>query len=78
MDAMTTNFTGHQIVLNVEDQSILPSLKKVLKAIDGVTIVSQRAKPKKKSSVELAMDDIREGRVIKYDSLDDLIKDVNN
>lgn len=49
-----------QITINTEDKSILPHLKKILNAIEGVSI----AKPAKKKKCELeeAPDDARVGR----------------
>lgn len=59
-----------QLTINVEDKSILPHLKKILNAIEGVSL----AKPtrKKKSGIEEAYDDIKAGRVYHADSVDDM------
>lgn len=38
-----------QLVLNIENPSILPSLKKVLNALDGVSIAKQTKRIRKKS-----------------------------
>ena len=55
-----------QIIINVENPSILPSLKRVLKAIEGISIV--KAKKQKKSGLDEALEDVKEGRVTKYES----------
>ena len=61
-----------QLTINVEDKSILPHLKKLPNAIEGVSI----AKPsrKKKCGLDEALDDVKAGRVHRYDSVDDMFK----
>ncbi len=61
-----------QLTINIEDKSILPHLKKILNAIEGVSI----AKPakKKKCGLEEALEDVKAGRVHSYDSVDDMFK----
>ncbi len=49
-----------QLVLNISDPSVLPTLKKVVKAFKGVTIASSS---KKTTELEEALLDVREGRV---------------
>lgn len=63
-----------QIVINIEDKSILPHLKKILNAIDGVSL----AKPmrKKKSGIEEALEDIKAGRVTQANSVDDMFNQI--
>ena len=50
-----------QITINIEDKSILPHLKKILNAIEGVSI----AKPekKRKTGLDEAYEDVRAGRI---------------
>lgn len=50
-----------QLVLNIEDPSILPTLKKVVRAFKGVTI--DRAERKHKCSLDETLEDVRAGRV---------------
>ena len=66
------------ITLQIDNPSILPSLRKVLAAIDGVAILPQR----KKSSVGAgcpnattvkAIRDAKAGKMFKASSVDDLI-----
>ena len=61
-----------QITINIEDKSILPHLKKILNAIEGVSI----AKPskQKKCGIDEALDDIKAGRVTHYDNVEDMFK----
>ena len=75
-----------QIVLNVENKSILPSLKRVLGSIDGVTIVKKsmavgnvtygQAKPtpkEKKTELDLAIEDVQKGNLYSFKSVDALM-----
>lgn len=61
-----------QLTINIENTSILPHLRKILNAIDGVSI----AKPinKRKSGIEEAYEDVRSGRVTRYNNTEDLYK----
>ena len=63
-----------QIVINIEDKSILPHLKKILNAIEGVSL----AKPmrKKKSGIEEAFEDIKAGKVTPVNSVDDMFNQI--
>ena len=63
-----------QLTFNIEDKSILPHLKKILNAIEGVSI----AKPsrKKKCGLDEALDYVKAGRVHRYESVDDMFRQV--
>lgn len=61
-----------QLVLNIRDRNIIPHLRKVLNSIDGVTVA--RTPRKKKSGLEEALKDVREGRVTEHASVDDYFK----
>ena len=63
-----------QLTINIEDKSILPHLKKILNALEGVSI----AKPerKKKCGLDEALDDVKAGRVSYYESAEALFKDL--
>lgn len=61
-----------QITINVENPSIMPSLRRVLNAIEGISIVPAR----RKTGIEEAEDDIRKGRVYKAVSVDDMFKQI--
>lgn len=63
-----------QITINIEDSSILPHLKKILNAINGVSIA--KSKPEKKSSLDLAMEDVKAGRTKRFESADAFFKDL--
>lgn len=79
-----------QIVLNVENKSILPSLKRVLGSIDGVTIVKKsmavgnavygqaKPTPKKKTELDLAIEDVQKGNLYSFKSVDALMNYLNS
>ena len=81
-----------QILLNVENKNILPSLKRVLGSIEGVTIVkvpraavsatygkTMLSSKKKKTGLELAIDDLEHGRVSPvFSSVDEMFKSLEN
>lgn len=62
-----------QLTINIEDKSILPHLKKILNAIDGVSIATPKKK-RKKNGIDEAYEDIRAGRVTHFDSVDEMFK----
>lgn len=61
-----------QIILNIESPSVAKAIKSLVKNISGVEIVTNRPR-KKKSGYDLAMDDVRAGRVTEYNSVKELI-----
>lgn len=74
---MNTATIQPDLMLSVEDTSILPSLKKILKAIPGVTVLPVK---KKKTSAELtlqAIDEIRSGKGHRCKSFEDFKQQMN-
>lgn len=63
-----------QLTINIEEKSILPHLKKILNAIDGVSIA--KLSKRKKCGLDEALDDVKAGRVQSADSIDDMFKQV--
>ena len=64
-----------QILVDIEDMSMLKDIKRaicMLKGVGKITIPRKR----KLSSYDRSLRDLDEGRVYKYDSLDDLIKEI--
>ncbi|MBR2360017.1 MAG: hypothetical protein IKJ42_06325 [Bacteroidaceae bacterium] len=64
-----------QILVDIQDMSMLKDIKKAISMVKGVgkiTIPRRR----KLSSYDRSIRDIEEGRVYKYDSLDDLKKEI--
>lgn len=64
-----------QLTINIENKSILPHLKKILNALDGVSIANQTKK--KKNGLDEALDDIKAGRVKRFESMEELFKDLD-
>lgn len=58
------------LTIQVENPSILASLKKILKAMNGVEILPKSKT--KKCDLEEALEDIRCGRVTEYKSSEDM------
>ena len=66
----------NQMIVSVSDASMLRNLKKAISMMRGVTKVTIPRRRRLYSAYELSMQDLREGRVYKYDSLEDLIKEL--
>ena len=71
-----------QLVITLKDQSYLPNIRRIVKSLVGVEKVSTTTIPKVTSRkrrltrYEKSMLDLKEGRVYEYNSLDDLIKEI--
>lgn len=61
-----------QLVLNIENQSVAKAIRALVKNIAGVHIVPNRKKAK--TGFELAMEDVKAGRVTEYASVKDMIE----
>ena len=61
-----------ELLIEVENESILSSLRKVLGGMDGVKV--KRASRRKKTGLELALEDVREGRVTEWNSVDEMFQ----
>jgi hypothetical protein len=75
MATVATVPTGGQIIVNIENISMLRDIKKAISMVRGVTKVTV-PRAKRLSSYERSLRDLDEGRVYEYDSLDDLIKEI--
>ena len=64
-----------QILVDIEDMSMLKDIKKAISMVKGVGKITIPRR-KRMSSYERSLRDLDEGRVYKYDSLDDLIKEI--
>lgn len=64
-----TAHTPTQITVNIEDVSMLKEIKHAISMIRGVVSVEKSPAMK---SYERARADVKAGRVVKFDSLDDL------
>ena len=64
-----------QILVDIEDMSMLKDIKRAIGLMRGVGKITVPRR-KRMSSYERSLRDIDEGRVYEYDSLDDLIKEI--
>ena len=71
MEAVSEN----QMIVSVADASMMKELKRAISLMRGVAKVTIPRR-KKLSAYELSMRDLKEGRVYEYESLDDLIKEI--
>lgn len=62
-------------MVDIEDMSMLKDIKRAIGLIRGVGKITVPRR-KRMSSYERSMRDLDEGRVYEYDSLDDLIKEI--
>lgn len=65
-----------QILVNIENMSMLKDIKKAISLLKWVGKITVPRRRKLYSAYELSLRDLDEGRVYKYDSLDDLIKEI--
>lgn len=63
-----------QLTINVEDKAILPHLKKILNAIEGVSI--EMPQRKRKNGLDKALDDVKTGRTKRFDTLEEFFDDL--
>ena len=61
-----------QIILNIESPSVARAIKALVRNIAGVEIVRTKLK-KNKTGFELAMDDVKAGRLTEYSSIKEMI-----
>ena len=74
MPNLATMPQGGQMIVSVENVAMMKDLKKAISMMRGVTKITI---PRKRlTSYERSMRDLEEGRVYKYDSLEDLIKEI--
>ena len=76
MTNVTKNPTKRQILVNIEDMSMLKDIKKAISMVKGVGKITLPRR-RRMSTYERSLNDLEEGRVYEYDSLDDLIKDIS-
>ena len=60
-----------QITLKIEKPSVLQLIKKLISELDGVTIVKTK---RRKTGIDLALEDIKAGRLNRAENVDDLMK----
>ena len=64
-----------QILVNIDDMSMLKDIKRAISLIRGVGKITVPRR-QRMSSYERSLRDLDEGRVYEYDSLEDLIKEI--
>lgn len=69
------------VTIQVENPTILASLKKILNAMEGVTVIKSARKKKNKDITQTAgykeaMEDKENGRTYHADSVDDMFKQI--
>ena len=63
-----------QIVLNVEDKSLLPGLRKILSSLNGVSIAKSRTT--RKGTLLRAVEEVRNGQVTRVSSVEELMNEL--
>ncbi len=63
-------------MVDIEDMSMLKDIKRAISMLKGVGKITVPRRTRLYSSYELSLRDIDEGRVYEYESLDDLIKEI--
>ena len=64
-----------QIVLNVEDKSLLPGLRKILSNLNGVTIAKMNTP--RKGTLSRAVEEVRKGQVTRVGSVAELMAELD-
>ena len=65
-----------QMVLNIEDRNLLPSLRKILSNLKGVSIAKTRTV--KKGTLSKAVDEVRSGKVTQVGSVAELMAELDS
>lgn len=71
----TTQIAQNQLILTFDNTAMMSTVKKMLSFMQGVTITTPRKK--KLNGIDRALLDIKEGRVYKAESLDDLFNQLD-
>ena len=72
---MATMTLPKQLIVTLDSGVNIANVRRAISMLKGVTKVMQ-PRPKRMSSYERSLRDLDEGRVYDYDSLDDLIKEI--
>lgn len=68
--------TMPQMVLNIEDKNFLPSLRKILSNLKGVTIA--RTQTVRKGTLSKAVDEVRSGKVTRVATVAELMAELDS
>jgi hypothetical protein len=72
---MATMTLPKQLIVTLDSGVNIANVRRAISMLKGVTKVMQ-PRAKRMSSYERSLRDLEEGRVYEYDSLDDLIKEI--
>ena len=72
---MATMTLPKQLIVTLDSDVNIANVRRAISMVKGVTKVMQ-PRAKRMSSYERSLRDLEEGRVYEYDSLDDLIKEI--
>ena len=72
---MATMTLPKQLIVTLDSDVNIANVRRAISMLKGVTKVMQ-PRAKRMSSYERSLRDLDEGRVYEYDSLDDLIKEI--
>ena len=65
-----------QLILNIEDKSLLPGLRKILSSMNGVSIVKSRTT--RKGTLSRAVEEVRSGQVTRVNSVAELMAELES
>ena len=65
-----------QLILNIEDASLLPGLRKILRSMNGVSIVKTRTT--RKGTLSRAVEEVRSGQVTRVNSVAELMAELES
>ena len=65
-----------QLILNIEDASLLPGLRKILRSMNGVSIVKTRTT--RKGTLSRAVEEVRIGQVTRVNSVAELMAELES
>lgn len=74
MAASTTQLAENQIIVTVEDMTLLRNIKNAISLIRGVKNVQMPKTRRRKTGLDAALKDIKAGRVYHAKDVDDLFK----
>ena len=74
MQNVATIPASRQLIVEVEDSSMLKDLKKAISMLRGVSRITSSRRTRV-SAYEKSVRDLEEGRVYEYENLNDLIKE---
>lgn len=63
-----------ELIIDIQDKTLLPMLKKLINSLPGVSIVTP--KKKKKHGLDEAYEDVAAGRITKVDNVDEMFSNI--